>query len=179
MDDPTTKPSGSKPASPSSTYSETDRSEVNTPAGLAPAVCASLLSAACGSQLAAAPDGLAKRGMGSPFGGAPRAARPEDAQPTGRMRSRPAGCTADRPDAQRVLGPQHVLAGPRPGRTRRKMTIPRGGRAFWLAHPATLRQGAGKPMDAASLGAGALQCDIHRGRGGRRRASTGPPGTAG
>src|SRR5712692_5333833 len=172
MDDPTTKPSGSKPASPSSTYSETDRSEVNTPAGLAPAVCASLLSAACGSQLAAAPDGLAKRGMGSPFGGA-RGLRGL------RMRSLPAGCAVYRPDAQRVLGPQRVLAGPRPGRTRRKMTIPRGGRAFWLAHPATLRQGAGKPMDAASLGAGALQCDIHRGRGGRRRASTGPPGTAG
>src|SRR5258708_5780152 len=38
-----TKPSGSKPASPRSTYSDTDRSEVNTPAGLAPAVCASLL----------------------------------------------------------------------------------------------------------------------------------------
>src|SRR5712692_10190695 len=87
MDDPTTKPSGSKPASPSSTYSETDRSEVNTPAGLAPAVCASLLSAACGSQLAAAPDGLAKRGMGSPFGGA-RGLRGL------RMRSLPAGCAA-------------------------------------------------------------------------------------
>ena len=38
MEEPTTKPSGSKPASPSSTYSDTDRSEVNTPAGLAPAV---------------------------------------------------------------------------------------------------------------------------------------------
>src|SRR5487761_1114958 len=49
MEEPTTKPSGSNPASPSSTYSETDRSEVKTPDGLAPAVWASLLSAACGS----------------------------------------------------------------------------------------------------------------------------------
>src|SRR3984885_3349568 len=54
MDDPTTKPSGSNPASPSSTYSETDKSEVNTPPGAAPAVCASLLAAACGSQAGAA-----------------------------------------------------------------------------------------------------------------------------
>src|SRR5579875_623588 len=52
MDDPTTKPSGSKPASPSSTYSDTDRSEVNTPPCLAPAVSARRLSAACGSQVA-------------------------------------------------------------------------------------------------------------------------------
>src|SRR3984957_12500007 len=58
MDDPTTKPSGSNPASPSSTYSETDRSEVNTPAGAAPAVCASLVAAACGSQAGAASVGL-------------------------------------------------------------------------------------------------------------------------
>src|SRR5215469_8801804 len=53
IDDPTTKPSGSKPASPSSTYSDTDRSEVKTPPSEAPAVCASLESAACGSQTAA------------------------------------------------------------------------------------------------------------------------------
>src|SRR5690242_13660205 len=52
MEEPTTKPSGSKPASPRSTYSETDRSEVNTPDGLAPAVCASRLAAACGSHAA-------------------------------------------------------------------------------------------------------------------------------
>src|SRR5689334_25125984 len=52
MEDPTTKPSGSKPASPSRTYSETDRSEVNTPDGLAPAVCASRLPAAGGSHVA-------------------------------------------------------------------------------------------------------------------------------
>src|SRR5258708_133873 len=52
MDEPMTKPSGSKPASPSSTYSETDRSEVNTPVSSAPAVCASLVPAACGSQVA-------------------------------------------------------------------------------------------------------------------------------
>ena len=38
-------------ASPSSTYSDTDRSEVNTPAGSAPAVWASRPSAASGSQL--------------------------------------------------------------------------------------------------------------------------------
>src|SRR5215469_13428785 len=49
MEEPTTKPSGSNPASPSSTYSDTDRSEVKTPAGLAPAVFASRLSATCGS----------------------------------------------------------------------------------------------------------------------------------
>ena len=55
MDDPTTKPSGSNPASPSSTYSETDKSEVKTPAGAAPAVFASLPAAACGSQVAASP----------------------------------------------------------------------------------------------------------------------------
>ena len=47
-----TKPSGSKPASPSSTYSDTDRSEVKTPDGSAPAVWASRVSAACGSQSA-------------------------------------------------------------------------------------------------------------------------------
>src|SRR6266700_6169586 len=52
MEEPTTKPSGSKPASPSRTYSETDRSEVNTPDGLAPAVCASRPSAAFGSHTA-------------------------------------------------------------------------------------------------------------------------------
>src|SRR5690242_7903395 len=52
MEDPTTKPSCSKPASPSRTYSETDRSEVNTPDGLAPAVCASRPPAACGSHVA-------------------------------------------------------------------------------------------------------------------------------
>src|SRR5581483_4617264 len=52
MEEPTTKPSGSKPASPRSTYSETDRSEVNTPDGLAPAVCASRPSAARGSHTA-------------------------------------------------------------------------------------------------------------------------------
>src|SRR5579871_6488661 len=52
MEEPTTKPSGSKPASPSRTYSETDRSEVNTPDGLAPAVCARRLSAAFGSHTA-------------------------------------------------------------------------------------------------------------------------------
>src|ERR1700724_1098365 len=52
MEEPTTKPRGSKPASPSRTYSETDRSEVNTPDGLAPAVCASRLSAAFGSHTA-------------------------------------------------------------------------------------------------------------------------------
>jgi hypothetical protein len=49
MEEPMTKPSGSKPASPSSAYYETDRSEVKTPAGLAPAVWASLVSAARGS----------------------------------------------------------------------------------------------------------------------------------
>src|SRR5258708_39777494 len=64
MEDPTTKPSGSNPASPSSTYSETDKSEVKTPDGSAPAVGASLLSAACGSQAAASPAGLlANSGM--------------------------------------------------------------------------------------------------------------------
>src|SRR5258708_9094848 len=64
MEDPTTKPSGSNPASPSSTYSDTDKSEVKTPDGSAPAVCASLLSAACGSQAAASPAGLlANSGM--------------------------------------------------------------------------------------------------------------------
>src|SRR5512142_709760 len=52
MEEPTTKPRGSKPASPRSTYSETDRSEVNTPEGLAPAVCASRVSAAFGSHTA-------------------------------------------------------------------------------------------------------------------------------
>src|ERR1700744_1248515 len=54
MDEPTTKPSGSNPASPSSTYSDTDRSEVNTPPGFAPAVSARRLSAACGSHVAPA-----------------------------------------------------------------------------------------------------------------------------
>src|ERR1700760_1449807 len=54
MDEPTTKPSGSNPASPSSTYSDTDRSEVNPPPCLAPAVSARRPSAACGSQLAPA-----------------------------------------------------------------------------------------------------------------------------
>jgi len=50
--------------SPSSTYSETDKSEVKTPDGSAPAVWASLLSAAAGSQAAASPAGLlAKSGM--------------------------------------------------------------------------------------------------------------------
>jgi hypothetical protein len=39
-------------ASPRSTYSDTERSEVNTPAGLAPAVCASRPSAAGGSHVA-------------------------------------------------------------------------------------------------------------------------------
>src|SRR5580692_8506100 len=64
MDDPTTKPSGSNPASPSSTYSETDRSDVETPAGTAPAVCASLPAAASGSQVAAPSAGLLlKSGM--------------------------------------------------------------------------------------------------------------------
>src|ERR1700727_1903432 len=64
MDDPTTKPSGSNPASPSSTYSETDRSDVKTPAGTAPAVCASLPAAASGSQVAAPSAGLLlKSGM--------------------------------------------------------------------------------------------------------------------
>src|SRR5580704_6648849 len=68
MDDPTTKPSGSKPASPSSTYSETDKSEVKTPEGSAPAVWASLPSAAGGSQTAASSGGLlAKSGMDSPL----------------------------------------------------------------------------------------------------------------
>src|ERR1700679_3541719 len=50
MEEPTTNPSGSNPASPSSTYSDTDRSEVNTPVWLAPAVLASRPSAASGSQ---------------------------------------------------------------------------------------------------------------------------------
>src|SRR6185437_3296772 len=54
MDDPMTNPSGSKPASPRRTYSETDRSELNTPSSTAPAVCASLVLAASGSQGAAA-----------------------------------------------------------------------------------------------------------------------------
>src|ERR1700745_1098117 len=49
MEEPTTKPRGSKPASPSSTYSDTERSEVNTPDGVAPAVLARRLSAAGGS----------------------------------------------------------------------------------------------------------------------------------
>src|SRR5215469_11331931 len=53
MEEPTTKPSGSNPASPSSTYSDTDRSEVKTPAGLAPAVFASRPLATCGSHAAA------------------------------------------------------------------------------------------------------------------------------
>src|SRR5215469_14789322 len=49
MEEPTTKPSGSNPASPSSTYSDTDRSEVKTPPVLEPAVFASRPSAMCGS----------------------------------------------------------------------------------------------------------------------------------
>src|ERR1700722_9082245 len=64
IDDPTTKPSGSNPASPSSTYSETDRSDVKTPAGTAPAVWASRPAAASGSQVAAPSAGLLlKSGM--------------------------------------------------------------------------------------------------------------------
>src|ERR1700761_9511733 len=51
MEEPTTNPSGSNPASPSSTYSDTDRSEVNPPPWRAPAVLASRPSAASGSQL--------------------------------------------------------------------------------------------------------------------------------
>ena len=58
MDEPITKPSGSNPASPSSTYSETDKSEVKTPVGTAPAVWASLPAAVGGSQVAASPAGL-------------------------------------------------------------------------------------------------------------------------
>ena len=64
IDEPTTKPSGSKPASPSSTYSDTDRSEVNTPSASAPAVCARRLSAAWGSHVAgASADPLPNRGI--------------------------------------------------------------------------------------------------------------------
>jgi hypothetical protein len=64
IDEPTTKPSGSKPASPSSTYSDTDRSEVNTPSASAPAVCARRLSAAWGSHVAvSSPDPLPNRGI--------------------------------------------------------------------------------------------------------------------
>src|SRR6266700_3820131 len=58
MDEPMTNPRGSKPASPSRTYSDTDRSELNTPASTAPAVCASLVPAASGSHAAAAAAGL-------------------------------------------------------------------------------------------------------------------------
>src|ERR1700753_2047694 len=54
MEEPPTKPSGSKPASPSSTYSDTDRSEVNTAPCSAPAAWARRPSAACGSQVAPA-----------------------------------------------------------------------------------------------------------------------------
>src|ERR1700683_3393875 len=69
MDDPTTKPSGSNPASPSSTYSETDKSEGKTPAGAAPAVWASRPAAACGSQAAEPSAGLLpKSGMRFSFG---------------------------------------------------------------------------------------------------------------
>src|SRR5579875_1508621 len=104
MDEPTTKPSGSKPASPSSTYSDTDRSEVKTPDGSAPAVCASRVSAASGSHPAServsglapsasmsapAPDPassgsgfLPNRGMGPPRRGLRLAGRPSpDALP--------------------------------------------------------------------------------------------------
>src|SRR5271154_5796324 len=68
MEEPTTNPSGSNPASPSSTYSDTDRSEVNTPASLAPTVLASRPSAASGSH---APGfwfgfGFEKSGMSPP-----------------------------------------------------------------------------------------------------------------
>src|ERR1700722_792366 len=67
IEEPTTKPSGSKPASPSSTYSDTDRSEVNTPASLAPTVLDSRPSAASGSH---APGsglcGLEKSGISPP-----------------------------------------------------------------------------------------------------------------
>src|SRR5271165_3733662 len=51
MDEPSTNPSGSNPASPSRTYSETDRSELKTAASSAPAVCDSLPLAASGSQV--------------------------------------------------------------------------------------------------------------------------------
>ena len=75
MDEPTTKPSGSKPASPSSAYSDTDRSEVNTAPGSAPAVWASRLSAACGSQVCASSGLLLpNRGMVPPVAGVPRPA---------------------------------------------------------------------------------------------------------
>src|ERR1039458_819648 len=90
MDDPPTKPSGSNPASPSSTYSETDKSEVKTPAGAAPAVCASLLAAACGSQVAESSACLPpKSGMGLSSGQGPRAVA---AMPGGdQMPRRPSG----------------------------------------------------------------------------------------
>src|SRR6185503_7637149 len=71
MDDPTTKPSGSKPASPSRAYSDTDRSEVKTPPPAEPAVCARRPSAASGSQVAPGPAGLENKGMTSPSGRAP------------------------------------------------------------------------------------------------------------
>src|SRR5512146_575707 len=95
MDDPTTKPSGSKPASPSSTYSETDRSEVKTPPAAEPAVCARRPSAASGSQVAPGPAGLENKGMTSPSGRAPPGAETAGAQPTGRA-------AATRPGAPRL-----------------------------------------------------------------------------
>src|SRR5215475_3395182 len=84
MDDPTTKPSGSKPASPSRTYSDTDRSEVKTPPPAEPAVCARRPSAASGSQVAPGPAGLENKGMTSPSGRAPPGAVTAGRQPTGR-----------------------------------------------------------------------------------------------
>src|SRR5690348_11838973 len=83
MDEPTTKPSGSKPASPSRTYSETDRSEVKTPPPAEPAVCARRPSAASGSQVAPGPAGLENNGMTSPSGRAPPGAGAAGRQPTG------------------------------------------------------------------------------------------------
>src|ERR1700728_3311266 len=90
MDDPTTKPSGSNPASPSSTYSEPDRSEVKTPAGTAPAVCASLPAAASGSQVAAPSAGLLLKSGMRLSSGQTDPGRSDEAKPT-RGRSRAVG----------------------------------------------------------------------------------------
>src|ERR1700730_5399543 len=92
MEEPTPKPSGSNPASPRSTYSETDRSEVKTPVGLAPAVCASLLSAACGSHREVSAAGrFENRGMGLSFEAGAAARCAGTRQPTGPAPQDPAG----------------------------------------------------------------------------------------
>src|ERR1700733_5487473 len=68
MEDPTTKPSGSNPAPPRSTDSDTDRGEGKPPDGSAPPVFASRESAAGGSQDAVVWPGcwLENNGMTAP-----------------------------------------------------------------------------------------------------------------